>query len=258
MQRILILGGGVGGTLTANLLVKKLRAPDRPRRGRGASSSTRPASTSTSPGFMYIAMGGERAENLQRPERSPPRQAGDARRRRGRQGRRGAPGRHPDRRPAARLRLPGPGDRLADRARGDRALRHRGPPLLHRRGRGQAARRARRVRRRPDRHRHRRDALQVPAGAARGGVPHRVRAARPRLARPSDDRLLLADRARVHDRERVRHGDADPRGEGHRAAHVLQRRGDRPRPQGRRRASRARSSRTTCSSSSRRTRASSS
>ena len=26
MQRILILGGGVGGTLTANLLVKKLRA----------------------------------------------------------------------------------------------------------------------------------------------------------------------------------------------------------------------------------------
>ena len=26
MKRILILGGGVGGTLTANLLVKKLRA----------------------------------------------------------------------------------------------------------------------------------------------------------------------------------------------------------------------------------------
>ena len=45
--------------------------------------------------------------------------------------------------------------------------------------------------------------------------------------------LLLADRARVHDRERVRDGDADPRGEGDRAPHVLQRRGDRRRAPGR-------------------------
>ena len=45
--------------------------------------------------------------------------------------------------------------------------------------------------------------------------------------------LLLADRARVHDRERVRDGHADPRAEGHRAPHVLQRRDDRSRAQGR-------------------------
>ena len=35
--------------------------------------------------------------------------------------------------------------------------------------------------------------------------------------------LLLSDRAGVHHRVRLRHGDADPRGEGYRAAHVLQR-----------------------------------
>jgi sulfide:quinone oxidoreductase len=69
MQRILILGGGVGGTLTANLLVKKLRA----RIGRGE-VDVRVVDTTGQhvyqPGFMYIAMGGERAANLQRPERS--------------------------------------------------------------------------------------------------------------------------------------------------------------------------------------------
>ena len=49
MHRILILGGGVGGTLTANLLVKKLR-PRIEAREVESRSSTRPASTSTSPG----------------------------------------------------------------------------------------------------------------------------------------------------------------------------------------------------------------
>jgi sulfide:quinone oxidoreductase len=69
MQRILILGGGVGGTLTANLLVKKLRA----RIDRGEVELTVIDQTGShvyQPGFMYIAMGGERAKNLQRPERS--------------------------------------------------------------------------------------------------------------------------------------------------------------------------------------------
>jgi sulfide:quinone oxidoreductase len=69
MQRILILGGGVGGTLTANLLVKKLRA----RIGRGEVEVKLVDSTGQhvyQPGFMYIAMGGERAANLHRPERS--------------------------------------------------------------------------------------------------------------------------------------------------------------------------------------------
>ncbi len=69
MKRIVILGGGVGGTLTANLLVKKLRR----RIDRGEIAITVVDSTGQhvyQPGFMYIAMGGERAANLQRPERS--------------------------------------------------------------------------------------------------------------------------------------------------------------------------------------------
>jgi len=68
MQRILILGGGVGGTLTANLLVRKLRRQVK------AGEVTITVIDQTGqhmyqPGFMYIAMGGERAEKLQRPER---------------------------------------------------------------------------------------------------------------------------------------------------------------------------------------------
>ena len=232
MQRILILGGGVGGTLTANLLVKKLRG----RIDRGEIEIMVVDATGQhvyQPGFMYIAMGGERAANLQRPERGLLDKrvtlvVGEVAARR-----RVPAGRDPGRRPAARLRPSRAGDRLAHRARGDRALRYRGSPFLHRRWGSPVARRAGPVRRRPDRHRHRRDALQVPAGAARGRVPDRVRAARPRHARPHLDRLLLADRPRVHDRERVRHGDADPRGEGHRAAYLLQRRGHRSRAQGR-------------------------
>jgi sulfide:quinone oxidoreductase len=69
MQRILILGGGVGGTLTANLLARKLRRQVK------AGDVTITVVDQTGqhtyqPGFMYIAMGGERASNLQRPERS--------------------------------------------------------------------------------------------------------------------------------------------------------------------------------------------
>jgi sulfide:quinone oxidoreductase len=69
MHRIVILGGGVGGTLTANLLVRKLRHE----------VDTGDVEIMVidahgqhvyQPGFMYIAMGGERASALQRPERS--------------------------------------------------------------------------------------------------------------------------------------------------------------------------------------------
>ena len=69
MQRIVILGGGVGGTLTANLLVRKLHREIK----RGDAHVTVVDATGQhvyQPGFMYIAMGGERAANLQRPERS--------------------------------------------------------------------------------------------------------------------------------------------------------------------------------------------
>jgi sulfide:quinone oxidoreductase len=67
-DRILVLGGGVGGTLTANLLARKLR-----RRLRAGTATITVVDTSGEhvyqPGFMYIAMGGERAARLHRPER---------------------------------------------------------------------------------------------------------------------------------------------------------------------------------------------
>jgi sulfide:quinone oxidoreductase len=68
MKRIVILGGGVGGTLTANLLIKKLRRQVKA----GEVSITVVDQTGQhtyQPGFMYIAMGSERAERLTRPER---------------------------------------------------------------------------------------------------------------------------------------------------------------------------------------------
>src|SRR4051812_45731845 len=68
MKRILILGGGVGGTLTANLLVKKLRR--QLKSGDVTITVVDQTGTHTyQPGFMYLAMGGERAERIQRPER---------------------------------------------------------------------------------------------------------------------------------------------------------------------------------------------
>jgi sulfide:quinone oxidoreductase len=69
MQRIVILGGGVGGTLTANLLVRKLR-----RQIDDLEVEVMVVDATGQhvyqPGFMYIAMGGEQAKNLTRPERS--------------------------------------------------------------------------------------------------------------------------------------------------------------------------------------------
>jgi sulfide:quinone oxidoreductase len=69
MDRILIIGGGVGGTLTANLLVKRLR-PELQSRDVSITVVDSDGSHVYQPGFMYIAMGGERAERLQRPESS--------------------------------------------------------------------------------------------------------------------------------------------------------------------------------------------
>jgi len=69
MKRVLVLGGGVGGTLTANLVSRKLKK----RIAAGEVEVTVVDSTGQhvyQPGFMYIAMGGERAKNLSRPERS--------------------------------------------------------------------------------------------------------------------------------------------------------------------------------------------
>jgi sulfide:quinone oxidoreductase len=68
MNRILILGGGVGGTLTANLLARKLRRSL--KTGEATITVVDQTGRHTyQPGFMYIAMGGERADRLERPER---------------------------------------------------------------------------------------------------------------------------------------------------------------------------------------------
>jgi sulfide:quinone oxidoreductase len=68
MQRVLILGGGVGGTLAANLIARKLKR----RIAAGEVKVTVVDATGRhvyQPGYMYIAMGHERAERLVRPER---------------------------------------------------------------------------------------------------------------------------------------------------------------------------------------------
>jgi len=69
VQRVVILGGGVGGTLTANLVARKLKRPI----ARGEASVTvidESGDHAYQPGYMYIAMGSERADRLVRPERS--------------------------------------------------------------------------------------------------------------------------------------------------------------------------------------------
>ncbi len=69
MNQVVILGGGVGGTLLANLLVRKLHA-EIDRHEATVTLVDETGEHVYQPGFMYIAMGGERAEKLQRPERS--------------------------------------------------------------------------------------------------------------------------------------------------------------------------------------------
>jgi sulfide:quinone oxidoreductase len=69
MLRVVILGGGVGGTLTANLVARKLKA----RIAKGEVKVTvvdQSGKHTYQPGYMYIAMGHERPERLVRDERS--------------------------------------------------------------------------------------------------------------------------------------------------------------------------------------------
>ncbi len=66
MQRVLILGGGVGGTIVANQLARRLH-------GRPDTDLTVVDETGQhvyQPGFMYIALGHEQARHLERRERS--------------------------------------------------------------------------------------------------------------------------------------------------------------------------------------------
>lgn len=69
MERIVILGGGVGGTLTANLLARRLA--DAISLGQVDVTLVDAAGAHVyQPGFMYIAMGGEREDRLARRERA--------------------------------------------------------------------------------------------------------------------------------------------------------------------------------------------
>ena len=127
MQRILILGGGVGGTLVANLVSRKLKTRHRRRRRSSVTVVDEPGDHVYQPGFMYIAMGGERAEQpvSARSDRcSTTASSSSSARSRGstRPRRRSSLER---RRATLAVRLARPGHRLAHRARGDRALRHR-------------------------------------------------------------------------------------------------------------------------------------
>lgn len=67
MERIVILGGGVGGTLVANLVSRKLKHAIDEGRVKVVVIDT----TGThvyQPGFMYVAMGSQKAESLRRSE----------------------------------------------------------------------------------------------------------------------------------------------------------------------------------------------
>jgi sulfide:quinone oxidoreductase len=69
MNRVVVLGGGVGGTLSANLIARKLKR----QIAHGKATVTVVDVTGQhayQPGYMYIAMGQERAEKLVRPETS--------------------------------------------------------------------------------------------------------------------------------------------------------------------------------------------
>ncbi|HET6820287.1 MAG TPA: FAD/NAD(P)-binding oxidoreductase, partial [Candidatus Limnocylindria bacterium] len=69
MQRIVIIGGGVGGTLVANLLARKLRR-ELDREDVRLTVVDAEGEHVYQPGFMYIAMGNERPERLKRRERT--------------------------------------------------------------------------------------------------------------------------------------------------------------------------------------------
>jgi sulfide:quinone oxidoreductase len=69
MQRIVVIGGGVGGTLVANLLARKLRH-EIDRREATVTVIDEKGEHVYQPGFMYIAMGNQRPEGLRRSERS--------------------------------------------------------------------------------------------------------------------------------------------------------------------------------------------
>ena len=204
-HRIVILGGGVGGTLLANLLARKLNARAKPR----SPSSTRPGGTSTSrAGSTSPSAKSSRgiwsepsaATERARPAASPRRRRGSSRRAAPRAGRRRG------------LRydtlVVATGARLAPET--VPGLCRGRPPLLLAGGGAGAQEGAASIRGRQARDRRRRHPLQMPAGAAGVRLQGRGVPDEARRARQDGDRLSLADQPRLHHRERlgVRHADA--------------------------------------------------
>jgi sulfide:quinone oxidoreductase len=69
MKRVVVLGGGVGGTLAANLIARKLKGPIARQEARVTVVDATGRHT-YQPGYMYIAMGNEKPERLVRSEKS--------------------------------------------------------------------------------------------------------------------------------------------------------------------------------------------
>ena len=210
MQRIVILGGGVGGTLTANLLIKKLRR--QVKAGERADHRRRPDRPAHLPAWLHVHRDGRRTS---RPASAPRARACWTSGSPSLSGRwPGSTSRH---RPSSLTDgLPIGYDYLV-LATGSRIVPE---AIEHFDTRGHHFYTAE-------------AALELRAGARRfkGGrivigiagmpykcppaplevdVPHRGGASRARATGDERDPLLFADRARVHDRERVRDGDPDP------------------------------------------------
>ena len=68
MQNVLVLGGGVGGTLVANLISRKIKKQIDAGQARVTVVDEKGEHV-YQPGFMYIAMGNEDPKSLRKPER---------------------------------------------------------------------------------------------------------------------------------------------------------------------------------------------
>ena len=203
-KRIVVLGGGTGGTLAANRLRRLL--------DRDAAEITvvdQDDATSTSRGCCSCRSGWPARRDLRPRDRQLHdgigfRRAADRPRRPGRANG-GAPGRRSRlalRRAGRRHRRPADpgGDRRAHRA----GLDGEGLHLLHARRRGRPRRRAGAVRRRPARGQRGRHADQVPGRAAGVLLPGRLVLHRARHPRPGPADLRHPARRRVHQARRRR------------------------------------------------------